>query len=121
MAALFNGCLSLIYVNFTNFDTYNCQDIHFMFKDCTSLISLDLSNFNTKRANDINGIFYNCNNLQHINLDNFELKSDIKTGNEIFRIQKNVIVCIYQEKASYLYQLIESLDCSNIYFKDDWN
>ena len=88
MDALFIGCLSLIYVNFTNFDTSNCQDIHFMFKNCTSLISLDLSNFNTKRANDINGIFYGYNNLQHINLGNFELKSDIKQEMKSLEFQK---------------------------------
>ena len=118
-AALFNGCLSLIYINFTNFNTSNCQDIHYMFKNCTSLISLDLSNFDTKRVSYINGIFYGCNNLQYINLKNFEFQGNI-TGDEIFGIPKNVIACIYQEKASYLYQLIESLDCSNIYCEDDW-
>ena len=119
--ALFNGCASLIYVSFTNFDTSNCQDIHFMFKNCTSLISLDLSNFDTKRVKDINGIFYGCNNLQYINLKNFELKGLTKVGNEIDGIPKNVIACINHEKAPYLYELIESLDCSNIYCEDDWH
>ena len=81
---------------------------------------MDLSNFDTKRVSYINGIFYGCNNLQYINLKNFEFQGNIRAGNEIFGIPKNVISCIYQEKASYLYQLIESLDCSNIYCEDYW-
>ena len=91
-----------------------------MFNGCSSLISLDLSNFNTKKVGNIFYMFNGCTNLQYINLKNFELIDTMSYDNIINGIPKNVIVCINQSKASYLYQLIENLNCSNIYCSDDW-
>jgi len=118
--SMFDGCKSLLYINFTNFETSNCKRMHWMFSKCSSLFSLDLSNFNTKLVDNVNGMFSGCKHLQYINLKDFELKDNLNYENIINGIPKNVIVCIYQEKASYLYQLIENLNCDNIYCLDDW-
>ena len=120
IAGLFNSCTSLIYVNFTNFDTSNCVEMHYLFHKCSSLISVDLSNFKTPKLIKIQNLFSHCNNLQYINLKNFDLQSVTTKGNEINEVPKNVIACINQNKASYLYQLIKNLGCSNIYCGDDW-
>ena len=120
MGNMFNGCSSLVNVNFTNFDTSNAENMHYMFNGCTSLISVDLSNFNTSKVKTIERMFYNCINLQYINLSNFQLKSNIYYPNIIYKVPKNLIVCIYEDKAHDLYHKIENLNCSNIYCSDDW-
>ena len=94
--------------------------MHYLFHKCSSLISVDLSNFKTPKLIKIQNLFSHCNNLQYINLKNFDLQSVTTKGNEINEVPKNVIACINQNKASYLYQLIKNLGCSNIYCGDDW-
>ena len=58
--------------------------------------------------------------MQYINLKNFELKNYLDYKNIIDEIPKNVVACIDKAKASYLYQLIQNLNCSNIYCSDNW-
>ena len=74
---MFSGCNSLIYANFTNFKTSNCNAMNWMFYGCSSLISLDLSSFNTESVRIIEKMFYKCNNLQYINMKNFQLSGDL--------------------------------------------
>ena len=38
-----------------------------MFCDCSSLTYLDLSNFNTNNVDNINAMFYNCSSLENLN------------------------------------------------------
>ena len=120
MADMFNGCSSLVYINFTNFDTSNAQRMHWMFSGCTSLLSLDLSNFNTSLVQNMEGMFYNCKNIQYINLKNFEQNEGLKFPKIFNEIPKNVIVCINEQKAPDLFKLIKELNCSNVYCLDNW-
>jgi hypothetical protein len=55
-----------------------------------------------------------------MNLKNFELSNNLDYNNIIDGIPKNVIVCINETKSPVLYQIIENLNCSNIYCSDDW-
>ena len=87
-----------------------------MLYGCSSLVSLDLSSFNTKNVRIIEKMFYGLNNLKYLNLKNFELQNNLDYTNIIDGIPKNVIVCIDHDKAPVLYQLIENLNCDNIYF-----
>ena len=120
IAELFNGCSSLKYVNFNNFDTFKCQYMSWMFANCNSLISLDLSNFSTESVIIIEKMFINCNNLQYINMKNFKLKDHISHDKIIDGIPNNVRVCIYEDKAPYLYGLIKNLNDSHFDCSDDW-
>ena len=65
-------------------------------------------------------MFYNCKNLQYLNIKNFEQNSNLNYNEIFYGIPKNLIVCINKTKAPDLYQLIQNLNCGNIYCSDDW-
>ena len=45
-----------------------------MFQLCGELEYLDLSNFDTSNVENMKNMFYNCNNLKYLNLTNFKIK-----------------------------------------------
>ena len=49
-----------------------------MFQNCYKLEYLDLSNFNTSNVNDMSFLFNECNKLKYLNLLNFTINCDIK-------------------------------------------
>ena len=57
-----------------------------MFKQCKELEYLNLSNFNTSNVNDMQCMFYNCNKLKYLNLLNFSLNNDCITKNIFYSI-----------------------------------
>ena len=117
---MFQYCSSLTYVNFTNFNTDQVQIMHSMFSGCNSLKSLDLSNFNTESVTDMKYMFHNCNNLHYLNLKNFKQKENLDYTGIFDGIPNNIIVCINEEKAPSIYQLIINLENSYIDCSDDW-
>ena len=120
IGGLFKYCSSLTYVNFTNFNTDQVQIMRYMFSGCDSLKSLDLSNFNTESVTDMKYMFHNCNNLHYLNLKNFKQKENLDYTGIFDGIPNNIIVCINEEKAPSIYQLIINLENSYIDCSDDW-
>ena len=78
---IFYDCISLINLDFSNFNTQNVINMSYMFYNCYSLISLDLSKFNTQKVNDISYMFYQCKSLKSLNLSNFNTQVVISMSN----------------------------------------
>ena len=75
MADMFHGCFSLVSINFNNFNTQSVTDMADMFYECYNLKSLDLSSFNTSSVTSLSQMFFNCYNLEYINFSSFDTKS----------------------------------------------
>ena len=106
MAAMFQYCYKLKYLDISNFNTSNVTNFSFMFnkfhnleeikgldkfktknakdmlamfQECKELKSLDLSNFNTSNVTNMSSIFNKCDKLIYLNLSNFTIKPECKT------------------------------------------
>ena len=67
MGYIFKGCVSLISINFSNFDNNAMAfSMHWMFSDCNSLYFLYLSGFDTRKVECIEYMFENCYLLSSI-------------------------------------------------------
>lgn len=103
MLAMFDGCTSLVSIDFTgrniskvtsmqymfrncsalqwcyinDVDTRNVKSMRFMFQDCIMLKNVDLTNFNTDSLNNIAGMFYGCRSMISIDISSFTLPSGI--------------------------------------------
>ena len=49
-----------------------------MFQGCKKLKYLDLSNFDTSNVNDMSFMFFGCNKLTYLNLLNFTINGETK-------------------------------------------
>jgi len=78
---IFYDCISLINLDFSNFNTQNVINMSYMFYNCYSLISLDLSKFNTQKVNDMSYMFYQCKSLKSLDLSNFNTQVVINMSN----------------------------------------
>ena len=72
---MFMTCESIVEINFTDFDTSQCNDMVSMFKGCKSLTSLDLSSFDTSSVTNMSDMFHDCNSLVSLNITNFDTSS----------------------------------------------
>ena len=70
---MFDGCINITEIKFSNFDTSKITFMERMFQNCNSLTSLDLSNFDTSSVTDLSGMFYGCSSLTSLNLSNFDV------------------------------------------------
>ena len=57
ISCMFYFCSKLIYLNISNFNTNNVNNMSYMFSYCSSLTSLNLSNFNTNNVKYMSGMF----------------------------------------------------------------
>ena len=70
---MFQGCDTIVEMNFTDFDVKKCSHIVCFFKYCYSLISLDLSGFIVSNyTTDICDMFWDCHSLISLNLSTFD-------------------------------------------------
>ena len=72
---MFSYCKSLTFVNLSNFDTRNVEEMFSLFLDCDNLIGVDVSSFVTNNVIDIHLMFQGCPKLEFLNITNFELES----------------------------------------------
>lgn len=104
ISAMFAGCVELISLDLSSWNTQNVQhfsgmffkcsglttlDVSFdtssarymndMFYNCSSLTSLDVSGFDTGNVTQMSDMFYNCSSLTDINLSNFNT-SNVSNG-----------------------------------------
>ena len=68
MSYMFHGCSTLTSLNLSNFNTNNVKDMSYMFSECSSLRSINLSSFNTINVEDMNCMFYECPSLKKENV-----------------------------------------------------
>ena len=61
-----------------------------MFYCCSSLKYLDLSNFNTSNLNNINYMFEGCSSLMYLNLYSFKLNDSVKMFDIFDRISSSI-------------------------------
>ena len=120
MGYIFKGCSSLISVNLSSIDTKNVYLMDYMFSDCLSIRSINLGNFNTSSVSNFEYMFNNCPNLEYINLENFTDSSSDNITNMFNGIAKNAVICIDQNKAPYIYNLINNTECFTISCESDW-
>ena len=79
---MFQGCDSIVEINFTNFNAKNCEKFTEMFNDCHSLISLDFSGFITSnKLISLSNMFKNCYSLISLNLSTFDTSNVTNFGN----------------------------------------
>ena len=90
MLSMFNGCNSLISLNFNNFDSSSVTNMGWTFSGCNSLISLNLSIFNTSSVKYMYKMFYGCNSLISLDLSNFNTSS-VKDMESMFRFCNSLI------------------------------
>ena len=68
---MFSGCRNLEEIIFGDFDTSRITSMAGLFKE-TKVTSLDLSSFNTYNVEDMSYMFDDCKNLKYLNLENFD-------------------------------------------------
>ena len=83
MSRMFSNCSSLKYIDFSYFYTKNVENMKEMFYNCKSLENVDLSNFNTENVNNMSGMFNGCESLKNIDLSKFNTKN-VKDMSDMF-------------------------------------
>jgi len=66
--ACFCGRASLKSLDLSSFNTYNVENMSYMFSKCLSLISLDLTSFNTNNIKEKYSMFDECLLLKKENI-----------------------------------------------------
>ena len=72
---MFDNCIILTSIEFSNFDTSNVLYMNYMFISCWSLTSINLTMFNTEKVLFMNSMFGYCFSLQNLNLSSFNTKN----------------------------------------------
>ena len=81
VGSMFDGCISVEEINFTNFDTSSVTYMNSMFSGCSNLKSLDLSGFITLNVDDMSYIFADCKSLEFLDISNFYINFDTNVYN----------------------------------------
>ena len=71
MGWMFGYCVNLTNVNLTSFNTQNVTNMRGMFCRCEKLTEIDLSGFITQNVTNMDNMFADCRNLQIIDLSDF--------------------------------------------------
>ena len=88
-----------------------------MFDGCTSLISLDFQNFDLSSASNINNMFHKCNNLEYVNIKNFIPKVNSNQYNFFNDCPNNIVICLDNDE---LINKIKINDCNTFDCSDNW-
>ena len=87
MNRMFNKCHKLKEIKGINkFNTNKVTDMQVMFQACYELKYLDLSNFDTSNVTNMIGMFNKCNKLKYLNLLNFSINCN--TENMLRKVPK---------------------------------
>ena len=85
---MFEKCLYISEINFSNFDTSLITSMNYMFHDCISLTLLDLTGFITSNVTSMEYMFSNCKNLISLNLSYFDTSKVININHMFFACSK---------------------------------
>ena len=103
---MFKDCITIIEMNFTDFDATKCSQFACMFVGCKSLISLDLSGLITSNfLKNLANMFENCHSLISLNLSTFDTSEVIVLGNMFHNCTALTLIDISNfntEKVQYL-------------------
>ena len=109
IGSMFKNCISLISLDLSYFITTKVKHMDFVFYNCRSLTSLDLSNFDTSSVTWIESMFDLCTNLKYLNFKNLkENEGDFKYDNMFNETPDNIIICIDENIAPNIFQLINN-------------
>ena len=84
MDSMFKNCISLNYINFSNFDTSRVTTMDELFMNCSSIDSIIFPFLNTVSLQSMKSMFQNCYNLSNINLSYFNT-SNVKNMSYMFQ------------------------------------
>lgn len=65
---LFANCTSLVFVNFSDFDTSQATDMSSMFEGCTALPAVNIAGLNTQSATNMQNMFKDCSALRSLTI-----------------------------------------------------
>ena len=113
---LFNGCIQLAEINFTNFKTSSIENMAEMFSGCTNGFRiLDLSSFDTSLVKNMYKMFYNCSNFDYLDISNFNT-SNLVNYTSMFNLTNIKYINLYNiSKNSPLIKAIS--EASNFWVK----
>ena len=84
MEGLFQNCITLEYIDLSNFDTSNVTNMAFMFNHCNRLKEIKgLDRFITSKATTMEGMFQSCFKLEFIDVSSFDT-SNVEIMNFMF-------------------------------------
>jgi surface protein len=73
LSSMFSGCINLLEVDSSNWDTSNVIRMENMFYNCKALTTVDLSALDTSNVTHMYNIFNNCTSLASIDLSGFSI------------------------------------------------
>lgn len=65
---LFANCTSLVFVNFSDFDTSQATDMSSMFEGCTALPAVSIAGLNTQSVTNMQNMFKDCTALRSLTI-----------------------------------------------------
>ena len=66
--SLFANCTSLVFVNFSDFDTSQATDMSSMFEGCTALPAVNIAGLNTQSVTNMQNMFKDCTALRSLTI-----------------------------------------------------
>ena len=91
MSSMFAECKELEYLDLSNFNTSNVNDMSGMFNKCRELKEIKgINNFNTSKVTTMRAMFGDCNELKNLNLSNFNtsnVKNMFRMFGECFELE----------------------------------
>ena len=89
MQSMFEGCVSLGYVNCGGWDTSKVTNMRTMFQGCSGLTTIDVSHWNTSNVTDMRGIFSQCRSVKKLDVSGWDT-SKVTDMNRMFLKCRNV-------------------------------
>ena len=130
MEGLFQNCITLEYIDLSNFDTSNVTNIAFMFNHCNRLKEIKgLDKFITSKATTMEGMFQSCFKLEFIDVSSFDTSNvdimnfmfvdcfklkGIKGINKLNTKKVTNMTGMFENCLSLKYLNIENFDTSNV-------
>ena len=130
MEGLFQNCITLEYIDLSNFDTSNVTNMAFMFNHCNRLKEIKgLDKFITSKATTMEGMFQSCFKLEFIDVSSFDTSNvdimnfmfvdcfklkGIKGINKLNTKKVTNMTGMFENCLSLKYLNLENFDTSNV-------
>ena len=92
MNSFFDKCSNIISLDFSNFNSYNINDIFCMLDHCSKLKEIKgINKLNTNNVTTLEGMFQSCYELEYLDLSNFNTSNVIKINhmfNHCYKLKK---------------------------------
>lgn len=121
MSSMFEGCMNLLNLDLSFFNTQKVETMKGMFKQCSTLLELDVSRLDTSLVYDMSGMFESMYGIERLDLSSFDTSrcedmSDLFSG--CFDLKELIIPfdtrnVRYMESMFYQCRTLESIDLSS--------